>query len=55
MDEFMALIKTIVVLALVIFLANILLKQLNRHMTGKNRYIKVLEGWQSIRILILGL
>ena len=43
MDEFMALIKTIVVLALVIFLANILLKQLNRHITGKNRYIKILE------------
>ena len=42
-DSFFSLIQTLIVLVLVIFLANRVLKYLNKYMTGKNKLIKVIE------------
>ena len=43
MDSFFSLIQTLIVLVMVIFLANWVLKYLNKYMTGKNKLVKVIE------------
>jgi|GEM_PF-2488948 len=43
LESFFTLIKTIIVLLMVIFMANGILKYLNSYMMGKNRFIKIIE------------
>ena len=45
-DSFFSLIQTLIILAIVIFLANWILKYLNKYMTGKTKLIKIIERTQ---------
>lgn len=46
MDSFFSLIQTLIILAIVIFLANWILKYLNKYMTGRTKLIKIIERTQ---------
>ncbi len=45
-DSFFSLIQTLIILAIVIFLANWILKYLNKYMTGRTKLIKIIERTQ---------
>lgn len=45
-DSFFSLIQTLIILAIVIFLANWILKYLNKYMSGKTKLIKIIERTQ---------
>lgn len=54
MDSFFSLIQTLIILALVIFLANWVLKYLNKYMTRKTKLIKIIERTQVNKNSYLG-
>ncbi|NLY45176.1 MAG: hypothetical protein GX053_04205 [Tissierella sp.] len=54
-DSFFSLIQALIILAIVIFLANWILKYLNKYMTGRTKLIKIVERIQVNKNSYLGL